>query len=657
MGGHTSSPDEEGMFYVADSIVTAGCFVVPSDENQTVPGLKRGVDGRLYTPSGIATSAMLVPFVALGHFIGDGAPVQYRPFVIRLSANLLDPIVTALTGVILFALGMRLGYSARVSTLLALVFGLATIAWPYSKYLWSEPVTAFWLLLSALLLVAGYEKQQWPLALAAGVCFASSVASKVATGTALAGFLAYYGISVWEGLRKGRSIRGAVSQTAAFVVGLVAVLVFVGLYNHARFGSMTETGYGQPPFDLVRYGGIAGLLFSSGKSVFVYSPVTLLCLPGVVVFARRQLKKAVLLLLVVASQVLLYGSFVDWHGDAAWGPRYLVPITAFLVLPVGSLLMWTDRRWVRPAYAALFTASAVGFLVQIGGVVVNYDSWTISTGGTHGELAEQRRHNPLTSPVVQHWQLLASRVVTWREHFRDGVELVSGFYPSEGQPGALYPRWTNGAGILVIRWNRSEPLDLTLAYRDHRPSALGPATVTLTVDGRTVPESVVRRSKTAGGSVNTLEISLPPDELSSGRGVVSILSNTWYPSKEKGSTDRRELGIMIIDLGVRQADLMLPTRESPVRPFPATESVPWSRELFAWFYDPRNAHLADSWIWYLYFSGLSRWLVALGMIPVVGVVASAWLLVRSWRRLDAAPEAVVLSAPILTSAYEGEGTS
>ncbi len=74
----------------------------------------------------------------------------------------------------------------------------------------------------------------------------------------------------------------------------------------------------------------------------------------------------------------------------------------------------------------------------------------------------------------------------------------------------------------------------------------------------------------------------------------------------------------------------LPLVESPAPPLPVSDAEPWSFVTEEWFYVP-TTHLADVWLWYLALSGLPRALLLLGLIPAVGLVASAVLLMRSLR--------------------------
>src|SRR5581483_9052067 len=100
---------------------------------------------------------------------------------------LLDPIVTSLTCVLVFLFGIRLGYPVRVAQLVALAYGLSTLAWPYSKYFFREPLGALWLLLAVYAAVTSRRCPGlgWPCL--AGFAAVLAVGTKIAAVAALPG--------------------------------------------------------------------------------------------------------------------------------------------------------------------------------------------------------------------------------------------------------------------------------------------------------------------------------------------------------------------------------------------------------------------------------------------------------------------------------------
>lgn len=174
-------------------------------------------------------------------------------------------------------------------------------------------------------------------------------------------------------------------------VGLpvAASLSFLMWYNNLRFGSLLVAGYhGQgfhTPLDL----GLKGLLLSPGRGLFVYSP---LALPGVVglvyMYVRRQ-AFAVLGALLILPRLILFAKWGAWAGGLCWGPRFLMPslpvliVGAFYLLQMGS----KPRAAVKAARLVLAMTAILSVPVNLLSVRVPYEQW-------HGTLVstQQRAH-------------------------------------------------------------------------------------------------------------------------------------------------------------------------------------------------------------------------------------------------------------------------
>jgi hypothetical protein len=118
--------------------------------------------------------------------------------------------------------------------------------------------------------------------------------------------------------------------------------------------------------------GLWGLFLSPGKSIFVYSPPLLLSLASAGFAWGRWREGWVALLALGGPVVLIYGTFLFWAGDYAWGPRYLV----FLVAPVwASSVIWLDTvKWQgRILKGMVIAVLAMGIWVQVLGVAFFWD--------------------------------------------------------------------------------------------------------------------------------------------------------------------------------------------------------------------------------------------------------------------------------------------
>jgi hypothetical protein len=168
----------------------------------------------------------------------------------------------------------------------------------------------------------------------------------------------------------------------------------------------------EPRGDLLE--GLDGLLLSTGKSLFAYSPPLLLALPGLWMWWRTRRADALLVLAVAAAVIVPAASLERWDGDPAWGPRRLVPLVPLLIWPAAD---WLGHAW--PRLRALGRSGvtllvAAGVVVQLLGLAFPAESWLrlsaavkTSTGAgawfAHGEHAH---YIPQFSPISGHaWML------------------------------------------------------------------------------------------------------------------------------------------------------------------------------------------------------------------------------------------------------------
>jgi hypothetical protein len=111
------------------------------------------------------------------------------------------------------------------------------------------------------------------------------------------------------------------------------------------------------------------LLFSPGKSLFLYAPALVLALLGFPTFWRSHRWTVLAMLATIAPVILLYCCYPAWPGDWAWGPRYAVFAVPVLLLPAISFFPAARRfgRWLAVGLLA------VGLCVQLLGNAFYWD--------------------------------------------------------------------------------------------------------------------------------------------------------------------------------------------------------------------------------------------------------------------------------------------
>lgn len=345
----------------------------------------RGVDGRYYAPYGIGHAIYAVPFYAAGRFVEDVTGLGVgKPEAIRKAFFVLGNAVASALAVWLTCLfAMRLGATARAAALTALTLGFGTLLWPYARWGFSAPLTALTLVWGTYGTWVGTRMRRPAMLFVGGLGLGCAllVRHELALATAPAG--------LWILLESGGAWRNAIRRGALVACPVAAAILLTLYYNDIRFGNPWDTGYlrdGTATFGPISTG-LLGLLASPGRSLFLFSPITLL---GLFAFGgtwRRDRATAILLGGTAAVLFLFYASFEYWDADRSYGPRYLVAILPFLCLPLAA---WFDRPSADPRHRILIAIVFLSVAMQLPGVLVDF-----SKAGSRPEYAHLTRTDRL----------------------------------------------------------------------------------------------------------------------------------------------------------------------------------------------------------------------------------------------------------------------
>jgi hypothetical protein len=75
------------------------------------------------------------------------------------------------------------------------------------------------------------------------------------------------------------------------------------------------------------------------------------------------------------SYLLFLSKNIYWHGDWAWGPRYILALTPFFIIPLAELFdshAWGKRKFIRLAIYSIFI---LGLIIQIAAVSVDFQKY------------------------------------------------------------------------------------------------------------------------------------------------------------------------------------------------------------------------------------------------------------------------------------------
>jgi 4-amino-4-deoxy-L-arabinose transferase-like glycosyltransferase len=270
----------------------------------------------------------------------------------------------ALLVLIFYNFALSLTENPRSAFLASFLLGTGTILWPYSSTFWTQPIVTLCLFGAFYSLFLYGRQPRSNLLLMAGALLGYSFITRYASAIALP-WLALYVALIH--LRDKRRIPGAIGLMIASF-GIFFLLQMS--WNWSRFGSVLNFGAKHQAFLGFSFKGkphisLTAMLVGLNKGIFVFSPPLVMFFFSIRELLRKHRNEAVLVLGVVVTYLAFYSKFSFWTSFASWGPRFLVPITPLLAVPI--CLFDARRRWPAGVACVLLV---LGVAVQLPAVLL-----------------------------------------------------------------------------------------------------------------------------------------------------------------------------------------------------------------------------------------------------------------------------------------------
>ncbi len=375
-GGHLYVRDEGAMLFMSRSLIDHGWFDVPYNPN--TGGGKIGPDGRYYMPFGVLQPLLAIPLVYLGRLMIPWADAQY---IDNMTAPWFSAFVTAWLCVIFHRFLLKLGVAGRPAFFTALSIGFSTPFWVYAQTFFAEPLTALSILASAEAIFRYGETRSIRFILKAGIWMMIVLIVRPIAGTALPPLFLYL-LLVEKRSAKHHNTPQNLRPIVVFSALCCAAVALLLGYNKIRFGGWIETGYEYLPdgrlrsFTLDPLHGLSILFFSPGKSIFIFAPMALAAVAGMLILARsnRTRAESVLTALTPAMFIAILCRWAEVEGGVCWGPRLFLPALPVMLLAIAPLLTMQKRAIT----IVLIGLGITGFAIQALGVAINFSTYIAS---------------------------------------------------------------------------------------------------------------------------------------------------------------------------------------------------------------------------------------------------------------------------------------
>jgi hypothetical protein len=319
-----STGDSVPYRYLPEALLDHGTFLLDAFPQLTNPryyAVIRNPYGHLISKKPVFPGILEVPVLIIWRSFKE-SPMNTME---RISMGKVTMSIMAA----LAAACLSISLLGRVRTWLSLAAGIALIAatpfWFTAMDCWPHPVLGFANAASLALLRRRDRLISWGLI---GLLQGMAIATRLGAFPVL---IIFFLAAILSG--SGDPLRRRIVRWISMLVGLAGPLIFLIWYNNHYFGNIMAGGFRNHLKGLLRlpFEGIAGLLFSPAKGLFLYSPLLLWALAGYSWRNRQVSFESRIAAIGFATHLVFWASYADWWGGWAWGPRYLAEVLPFAV--------------------------------------------------------------------------------------------------------------------------------------------------------------------------------------------------------------------------------------------------------------------------------------------------------------------------------------
>ena len=244
------------------------------------------------------------------------------------------PVITAISTAILFAICRTYNFSIKIAITVAFLYGFTTMAWAYSSTILNVILVSMTVLLSFYFYRKFVKNQNFFSLIFCGFSLGASVLVRYDSFIIVVIILVFLIGTILRNKSKLKNL------TCLLIPLFFCAIIFMGI-NYIQFGTFleysfkTESGYGLGPISPIHVG-VFGLLFSPGAGLFIFSPILFTIFVSFFDFYKKDKSSFLIFSAYLVSMLVFFGNLETWHGFVSWGPRYLLPVIPFLLIPLAA---------------------------------------------------------------------------------------------------------------------------------------------------------------------------------------------------------------------------------------------------------------------------------------------------------------------------------
>ncbi len=308
--------------------------------------------GHYYTDKAVGSSLLAVPFYYLLYNIAAALSVPVGSVLIKhVLTTIVQGSAFAINGVTLYLIAKDIAPNLWKALVATLAVSLGTMLWPYSAVFYGHVVAGTFLIVAFYLL---FSRREAPEGISGARLAWTGAAMGLAFVTEYTAAFIILGLCIYAAyVLQQREPLDILRAAVAGLLGALLPLLVMFAYNLMVYQTPFAFGYSHEASSTFEQGmsqGLMGIHFPTFGAIyhitldpkfglFWLSPVLVLAPVGYfMAFKRRTLiAESLVSFYSIAVMLAMNGGYYLWWGGNAFGPRLMIPMLPFFIVPLALL--------------------------------------------------------------------------------------------------------------------------------------------------------------------------------------------------------------------------------------------------------------------------------------------------------------------------------